>query len=346
MTGPAGPADYFQEVHETFRRARRSAGPGVLDMDYDIAGQVVRLCFANPVLVPILAPAFEHLRAEPVSSPALTLCVFDLESTRAGLPPGPWPEDAPATGAQWLYDDGTLRLHNQAGEALSLFDSALGVGIYCVPSARTVPWYESGSPFRVILHWWSGTCSRRLVHAAAVGTASGAVLVGGKSGSGKSTTALTCLEAGLDYLGDDYVMVSATPSPAVYSLYSVAKLDPDNAYRFPKLKGSVSPRGNLYPAEKVLVFLARGYRERLKPSLPLRAIIIPRLAGRRQPAVQRLSPAAALAALAPSTMFQLPGDGGAVLETMGQLVRELPAYVLELSPDMSGVPALIAKLVA
>lgn len=346
MTGEAGPAAYFREIHEAFLRARSSVGAVVPDRDYAIAGRDVRLSFATPALADKLAPAVAHLQTTLAPSPALTICAFDLESTGARLPPGPWPGEAATPGAQWFHDGGTLRLFNRPGEALSLFDPSLGLGIYCVPSARTLPWYESGSPFRVLLHWWSGTCRRRLVHAGAVGSASGVVLVGGKAGSGKSTTALACLEAGLDYLGDDYVMVSASPPAVVYSLYGVAKLDPGNVWRFPGLAGSVAGPGGLPPAEKVLVFLEKDYGRRLKPARPLRAIVVPRITGRERPAVRLMSPAAALAALAPSTVFQLPGDVEAILGVVAGLVRTVPAYVLELGPDMAGVPALIAELIA
>ena len=58
----------------------------------------------------------------------------------------------------------------------------------------------------------------QLVHAAAVGSEAGAVLISGKGGLGKSTTALSCLGKGLTYVGDSHVVVQLDPFPRVHSL--------------------------------------------------------------------------------------------------------------------------------
>ena len=46
------------------------------------------------------------------------------------------------------------------------------------------------APFRTILTWWAADHRLALVHAAAVATGDGAVVLAGTSGAGKSTTAL------------------------------------------------------------------------------------------------------------------------------------------------------------
>ena len=73
---------------------------------------------------------------------------------------------------------------------------------------------------------------RQLVHAAAVGTDEGALLITGRGGVGKSTTALACLEAGMQFLGDDYVVVGLDPEPQVYRLYGSAKLTSNSSSAF------------------------------------------------------------------------------------------------------------------
>jgi len=375
----ASAASYFAGVGRAFDQIRRRAGSEAVDEDYNLGGYVVRLSFANRAMAPVLTPALAHLRARPVGSPALTIRVFDLRSTGVALPPTPWPEAsaievadgdptpagpiAAANPIQWFSDQGTLRLLNQAGEAFNLLDLAGRTAFYFVPDAEATTVHERAAPFRPILHWWSGTVERALIHGAAVGVGSGAALIVGKGGSGKSTTALTCLAAGLDYLGDDYVMVQAGPAPLVYGLYGTAKLDPDNTARFPALAALAAATEPSSPTEssgfpgrrydpgrlageKVLLYLAPAFGPRLKPVLPLRAIVIPKIVGRERPTMERTSAATALAALAPSTLFQMPGNRGAVFATVAELVRQVPAYVLELGPDMSAVPTLIGEVVA
>src|SRR5581483_7842647 len=97
--------------------------------------------------------------------------------------------------------------------------------IHWVPDAPSIPFYEQSAPFLQILHWWARENLHQMVHAAAVGTATGGVLIGGKSGSGKSTTTLACLKAGLRSTGDDYTLLRASHPPLVRNLYSTGKLE-------------------------------------------------------------------------------------------------------------------------
>ena len=81
----------------------------------------------------------------------------------------------------------------------------------------------------------------------------GGVLLAGKGGSGKSTTALTCLNSELQYVSDDYCVVVAQPSPFAYNLYCTAKVRADNTHRVPHLMPTVS-NGNRLGDEKALFF--------------------------------------------------------------------------------------------
>lgn len=74
----------------------------------------------------------------------------------------------------------------------------------------------------------------QLLHAAAIGTEEGAVLITGKGGIGKSTTALSCLQSGPYYFADNYLIVRLEPEPLVYSLYCTAKLNADHVKNFPE----------------------------------------------------------------------------------------------------------------
>ena len=82
----------------------------------------------------------------------------------------------------------------------------------------------------------------QLVHSGAVGIGGQGVLLTGIGGSGQSTTCLLCLEAGLDFAGDDYTAFELVggSSARVHSLYSSAKVDPVTLGRFPRLRQLVS----------------------------------------------------------------------------------------------------------
>ena len=128
-----------------------------------------------------------------------------------------------------------------------------------------------------MFHWWAAPTTLQPLHGGAVGRHGVGVLVVGPSGAGKSTTTLACLEAGMEYAGDDYVIVDVD-EPTVHSLYSTVKLEPDNLDRFPTLAPLVANAGRL-ESQKAIVRLHEHRGDRLVNSLRLRAIVLPRVTG-------------------------------------------------------------------
>ena len=214
-----------------------------------------------------------------------------------------------------------------------------------MPDAGSVPYYETGAPLRVIFQWWLGRRRCQLAHAAAVGLGTGAVLLAGKGGSGKSTAALACLLAGLDYLGDDYVLLSDEPEPYVHGLYSTAKLNADNVSRLPALASRVKNADRL-GREKALFFMQEHFPQQIRVGMPLRAILLPRVTGERQTRLERTSAAAALAALGTSTVFQLAGAGQEAFEILAGVVAALPCYVLLAGTEIDAIPKVISDLLS
>ena len=209
---------YFDATYELAQAAAHAAG-GFIDRAYTIAGLPIRLRFAGPALLSPLTQAFRHLDVSE-SSGRLTVCIWDTASTGLKMLPPPWEgDDFLARGVIPGYNDERVYTAFQHGSgAVSMLDAERDPAVFWVPSAEELPYWEKGAPLRTILHWWLGGQQRQLVHGAAVGNSRGAVLIGGKGGSGKSTTALACLESDLLYLGDDYTVLKSDPSALVYSL--------------------------------------------------------------------------------------------------------------------------------
>jgi hypothetical protein len=216
-----------------------------------------------------------------------------------------------------------------------------------VPRVERVPLAELAMPFRPIIHWWSESIGLQMVHAAAVGTLEhGGVLLGGASGSGKSTTALWALRSpDLRFLGDDYVLVDpdAAGSPEAYSLYTTAKIHEPDQHRVPHISAEVVGR---QPADKLIAFLHGPHGDRIVERLPLRALLLPRVTP-EGPSITPVTAATALRRLGPSTVLQFPGaDPGRVLATLARLVQRLPAFDFALGPDPAATPAAIEELLA
>jgi hypothetical protein len=340
------PVEYFQSVYELFDRAARAVG-GFVEHNYSIAGYTIRLRFAGLALVPSITQALDHLRIDRESEPALTICIWDSFSTGQKMLPPPWgTDDFLARGVIQGYNDERVYTAFQYGSsAVNLLDAERSLGIFWVPAGHDLAYWEKGAPLRTILHWWFSNHHRQLVHAAAVGNGLGGVLIGGKGGSGKSTTALACLGSPLLYAGDDYALVALDPAPTVYSLYNSAKLDGDHLRRFPSLVSKVNNADRLED-EKALLFVHQHYRSSVTTQFEVRAILLPRVTGNHETRLRKTSTAQALASLAPSTIFQLPRAGNETFKFLAAFVRQVPCYNLDLGRDISRIPTVIEELLS
>jgi hypothetical protein len=324
---------------------------GARGFDLRINSVPVRLRFAGPALVPLLTPALSHLHVPTNGTPpALTVALWDGESTGVMPPRFPWGgEDIRARGEIRGYNEAGVRTVFHGGiappaedfTAVTMFDERTRVARFFVTAPARVPWYERAAPLRTAFHWGLGAPGHPLVHAGAVGAHGRAVLLAGPGGSGKSTTAVAALLAGLDYLGDDYVLVDLAPNrPVAHSLYATAKLAPEARILLPEIKapGNASSRQD---GEKDVLDVRRVRPEGIITSLPIAAIVLPHVHPGGPTELGPATAGTALRALAPSTIFQAPGAGRESLRPLSALVRRLPAYTLALGgPPAAGVAAL------
>src|SRR5262249_59296637 len=99
------------------------------------------------------------------------------------------------------------------------------------------------------------------------------------------------------------------------------------------------------PEERAVFYIDRPSRGGATEGFPLRAMVVPRVTDRRAARFRPIPQAAPLAALAPSTIFQLPPPAGKALAYMGELVRKVPAVVLGVGSDGETIPAEVVRLV-
>jgi predicted O-methyltransferase YrrM len=334
------------QLRERAEQAADRAG-GFRQHDFVLSGDQVRMRFAGDSLEPAMLPAFAHARASASDQPDLEILIWDNASSGVPDPSVPWDlGDVRARGDVRGYEDMPISVFSEpASGSITVFDKDRATIVYWVVDARAVPWHERGAPLRSALHQWAAGSGRHFVHGGAVGSGEAGILLAGPSGSGKSTTALACLEAGLDYAGDDYVILTGGDAPRAHCLYSTAKLDAAALERLPGLSAAVVEfrRGDEH---KAVLDLHRYRPHLLRSSLPVSAIVLPSLGQGERPALRRASGAEALRALAPTTVLQLPGAAHARMKAMADLVRRVPVFGLELGADVTAVPDLIARICA
>ena len=211
--------------------------------------------------------------------------------------------------------------------------------------ASAAPLAERGSPLLTLWAWWLADHGLQLTHAAAVGAdgpaSRGAALIVGPGGSGKSTTALTCIGSPLRYLADDYCVVDPSDEPSVHCLYSTGKVASEDDERFESLHLHRVGRD----AEKTLYCFHPAGAGLLARTLPLRAIVVPAITGR--PATSRpISAMDALRAVAPSTLLQLRTglDPSGALKRLAAVARRVPCHRLELGTALERIPQALEAL--
>ena len=335
--------EYFETVYELFKSSQQVTG--AVERHYRMAGYLVRLSFAGAALLS-LTKALEHLEVNDRSTPDLTIGLWDSESTGQRMTQRPWQEDDfLARGVIQGYNTERIYTAFQHGSAaVSVLDQKRNLAVFWAPDSN-LPYWEHGSPIRTILHWWLLSKGLQLVHAAAVGNRNGGVLIGGKGGSGKSTTALACLESNLSYVGDDYTLLGLDTGPVVHSLYNSAKLNSDQVQRLPALVPKIANTERLAD-EKALLFVNEHYPSKVATQLPVRAILLPRVTGLPETRLKRVSVAMALASLAPSTIFQLPRAGDEAFKFLAAFARRLPCFSIEVGTVLSTIPLAIEGLLA
>jgi hypothetical protein len=345
---PAGetPAErFFEELRNAHEAAAAAAG-GVRGHHFRMAGRNVALRLAGPAAEEPFTAALGHLARDPAAEPDLTVLVFDSASTGTPPPPAPWgPDEVREAGVVESFSDERFRTVVQVPvEMATMLDRRQGLAVCWVRDAAMLPMPERAAPLRRMLQGWLGDLGLVLVHAGAVGTPEGGVLLSGWEGSGKSSSALSCLDSALLYASDDYCAVDPGPQPWVHSLYSTGKTAVADLPHIP-LEESMIGNPEETPQEKALYFLHRHRPERLTAGFPLRAILLPQVGGSAgSSALEPVSRGAALRSLAPTSVLLSPQAGSATLAALSRLTARLPAYRLRLGPDRSEIPDVITHL--
>jgi GT2 family glycosyltransferase len=147
------------------------------------------------------------------------------------------------------------------------------------------------------------------------------------------------------YVADDYLVVGLDPEPTAYSLYSTAKLDPDQVATFPDLAPLASRLG-AGGHEKAVLHLFPQFAAQIARALPLRAIVTPRITGEVTTSLRPISRELLHRAAAFTTMSQLPHAGRYTHDFIGRLTDSVPGFELLLGRDRAGVVRTLAGCLA
>lgn len=320
---------YVADVFEPAFAVAAAAGP-YTERRYLIADKRVLVRFFSRVLYERLSSALAHLEDDsaPVE-PDLTIDAWDSVSSGTSFAP-PWRDLAHSFPQQTMAQNAAapmLGVYVNGEESMSIYDQSRRHAWFWVSDARSLPGWVDAAPFRAILSWFLPSAGVHLVHGAVVAEGGKAALLAARGGSGKSTTALACALAGMQYLADDYAGIKVGEEIIAHSLYSSVKIVPERAAQFP----SLFPEAPSADGEKRVAYLSSAAS--VVRSAPLAGIFVPKICNLEKTRIVPISKAEVMIALAPTTLFQLPLSQAGEISTLAEIVRRTPCYYVELGTD-------------
>ena len=267
---------------------------------------------------------------------AATIHVVDRRS--AGDPPvPPWPADAYRPRDE-LEGVGTERLevgYQLATSTLMVWDAQARTAVWWTRAAAEIPVWERAMPLRAVLRWALRDQGVAMVHGAAVGDEVSAALLVGAGGAGKTTLALAAQQAGWRYVADDYCAVD----PATWTVAPVTCYAKATEHTLARLAGLAGLRAPLPASPDGKVVLSM----RPEAGLRLSSLALPGVVSQALPPAPA-GPASTMAALAPTSLLQLPGSRPADRRLLGRIVRGVPAVSLPSGPDLGATLAGLRRV--
>jgi hypothetical protein len=338
----------YRELSAAFARAVEEAGGRIFETCYDFAGKPTRLRIVGARLAGLIPRALAHLRVpdRPPSPREFRIDLWDESQTGIGCA-GCRASDDPAAPGNTEVSASGIHVITTFAQIKSGLDRKSQRIVGWIGNADLLTQYDVGRPLHSQLLLWHRDRGLQALHAGLVGRGDDGILLGGPGGSGKTTTALSCLQAGMAYLSDDYVVVDPNPggAPLCHSVYCSAHVEPKHLQRFPGLLPYAIP-GKLAREDKSLLLLSDLPGAILRSSVRLRAIVFPQVVDAPVTRYRPASRAHALLRLAPSSLGLLPYPGalGDGFKALSALVDRVPVYWLDLGRDLEQIPRAVDQL--
>jgi hypothetical protein len=334
----------FEQASISFENSNKT-----IIKDIVLAGLSIRLKFAGDALVPLLMPAISHLLVKDSikAKPDYEIDIWDSESTNCEFPRSPCSKD----DISWRGEIKNLissrfeTAYFAHARMLTLLDHESSKGVVCFASSKNIPSFELTCPFRGVFSWILRRNNTTLLHAGAVGTNNGTVLIGGNSGAGKSSTAFRCLMGGLNYLGDDICALSSNDGiPLIHSVYSSGKTLTKDLSNFPEFFQSIY--GNKESSyEKEIFFFNEYFSQNLQLSGELKAVIIPFQNTSLELGFKKMSFAKALSVISSSTKSLLPDAGNESFKIVSSVLHRVPCFQFNLGNDPQKIASSVAEFI-
>lgn len=242
------------------------------------------------------------------------------------------PGFAPTDFHETLAADGLRAAYPFQKGLWRILDLKSRVGLqWCSTTDKLPPW-DASAPLRQHLHWLLQDRRLRLAHAATLGSKNGGIVLFGRGGAGKSGTTLAGLAAGLSTVGDDYIALGNAPAPFARPLYRTVKQDQGGLSRLSGLAGRMAGERENWRG-KVEFDPSLYFDDAFLEHMPIRAVILPRIAHLEKPLLSAARPQQAMLSLMTSNLHQFAGEEENGMQFFAEFLKVLPCFQLDLSTD-------------
>ena len=214
-----------------------------------------------------------------------------------------------------------------------------------VESAARLTLYEKGKPFASLLPFVPGPRGHCVIHAGVVSWRGRGAIIAGQGGSGKTTTALSCVKGDLTFVSEDSIVLEQRSPDAFvgHGIYNSAFVEPDHLRRFEDSRMAATAEGNT-ASEKHLIMLREIYPELISDSAPIEFLLLPSVQIGAPTSIRRATRPEALKQLGPNCLMTASRVDKEGFQCLVDLVATRPAYRLTLGNDLERVPELVREI--
>jgi hypothetical protein len=323
----------------------RAAAEGCREFNLQVAGYPVRIRVAGKAYAEIVAASMGHLARNDATDrePQLTVDVWDVEETGVAAPQRAEPDYSAPPILMKTSDDGRF-VGEERHHGMVWLDRTCDRIVGFTKSVNRLNLDERARPFHKMLSAWLEDRGVQFVHSGLITHAGKGILFVGNGGAGKSTSSISCLRAGMGYLGDDFIGLGIEDGRfAGHGLYASCLLNVHHIKRFPDLQPLAHAPHYDYE-QKFVLYLTEAFPNCLRQHIAIDAIMLPRVVDAEVTTFRPAKKAETLMAIAPTSVMLLPRPNRAAFERLTQLVQNTPSYWLELGRNVDRIPAAVQAL--
>jgi hypothetical protein len=318
---------------------------------YDLGGLAVEVRCEDPSVAGLIDSRLRCLRTESSHSADVVVEVRGPGCERS------WPP-APAGGGRPIYDAPDAPIDYFDGSDQLFVDYEQRARLLCTPAEGLIQISINGAGLAdqvlathplltIAVVETMKRFDRFPLHAAGLALAGKGVLIPGASGAGKSTTSVTLVRAGFDFLSDDTVFLTSSPDDDLWVAGFPDEVDvtEHTVARIPEL-GHLAGTALLPGREKYSFRVEDVFGVTPLPGCRPSVLLAPQVVDGPASELEPLAPSEALMALLPNVLLTDPVASQAHLDMLARLVESVPCLRFRVGSDLDVAAACVIDLVS